>query len=378
MQLHKVIKFIFQISFLLVFSSIFSACTHQQDAKHSPSEDIDKQNVPPSQPVEEAWKLPIKIPEGDFYKIGGWLSDNQLLYITNLGQTSSIYLYDLLTGNSELLFKSEVPIVTLQISPTKKYILVQSSPSTYEGQVTIITPEGSEIFKQSIPSYEMGFEWNPYHESEILISSFNEDWTFQMQLLDIEQSKLTELSIPQPFIKWLGEEEIAFLNWDEASPSLFAPLMRNKLGSEKEEVILNDVLHFSTYHNLLMTITVNDEEKLQATYTFYNTDNKQLYSFSIPHLTMFSSWLVPYYDFNESKGKFITLKPLKSGEADAYSEGFELVSYDINKGSNSIILQGLKNEPILLSPSGEFALYGNRFEKMIDLKTKEIHELVKK
>lgn len=378
MQLHKVIKFIFQISFLLVFSSIFSACTHQQDAKHSPSEDIDKQNVPPSQPVEEAWKLPIKIHEGDFYKIGGWLYDNQLLYITNLGQSSSIYLYDLLTGNSELLFKSEVPIVTLQISPTKKYILVQSSPSTYEGQITIITPEGSEIFKQSIPSYEMGFEWNPYHESEILISSFNEDWTFQMQLLDIEQSKLTELSIPQPFIKWLGEEEIAFLNWDEASPSLFAPLMRNKLGSGKEEVILNDVLYFSTYQNLLMTITVNDEEKLQATYTFYNTDNKQLYSFSIPHLTMFSSWLVPYYDFNESKGKFITLKPLKSGEADAYSEGFELVSYDINKGSNSIILQGLKNEPILLSPSGEFALYGNQFEKMIDLKTKEIHELVKK
>jgi hypothetical protein len=41
-------------------------------------------------------------------------------------------------------------------------------------------------------------------------------------------------------------------------------------------------------------------------------------------------------------------------------------------------LQDLKNEPILLSPSGEVALYGNRFEKIIDLKTKEVRELVAK
>jgi hypothetical protein len=93
---------------------------------------------------------------------------------------------------------------------------------------------------------------------------------------------------------------------------------------------------------------------------------------------MFSGWLVPYHDFNESKGKFITLKPLKSVEADAYSEGFELVSYDINKGITNMILQGLKNEPILLSPSGEAALYGNRFEKIINLETNEISEFIKK
>lgn len=373
----SVIKYIFQISFLLVFASFFSACTQQQEAEPNPSENIDKQNNPPSQPAED-WKLPIEIPEGEFYKIGGWFSDHQLLYITNLEQSSSIYLYDLLKGNSELLYKSEVPIVTLQISPSKKNILIQTSPSTYEGQVTILSPDGSELMKHSFPSYELAFEWNPFNESEILISSFNEDWTYTMLLLNIEQNQTSELSISQPFIKWIGKEEIAFLNWDEVSPSLFAPLLLKKLVTDEEEVIFTDVLQFSTYHNTLMTVTVMDEEQLQATYTFYNKEKKQLYSFSIPHLTMFSGWLVPYYDFNERIGNFITLKPLKSAEADAYTEGFELVSYDINRGIQNIILQGLKNEPILLSPSGDAALYGNRFEKIINFNTKEMIELVEK
>ncbi|SDM18535.1 hypothetical protein [Bacillus sp. OK048] len=378
MQLSKVVKIIFQISFWLIFASIFSACTHQQDAKPTPSEDVEKQNDPHAAQPEKAWKLPIEIPEGEFYKIGGWLTDQEILYITNYEQSSSLYVYHLLTGSSELLYKSGAPIVSVQISPSKELILIQSSPSTYEGQVTIVTPDGSEIIKKSIPSYELEFEWNQFNESEILISSFNEDWSFQMLLLDIEKNKLAELSIPQPFIKWLGKEEVAFLHWDEASPSLFAPLMSKHLGTDKEETILDDVLQFSTYRNILMTVTVNDEEKLQAAYSFYKKDKKEVFTFSVPHLTMFSGWLVPFYDFNESKGKFITLKPLKSAEADAYSGGFDLVSYDINKDKSDVILKALKNEPLLLSPAGEAALYGNRFDQIIDLHTKEIYKLVKK
>jgi hypothetical protein len=375
-----VIKYIFQISLLLVLSSLICACSQQQDAKPSPSKNIDKQqNDPPSQPEDaEAWTLPIEIPEGEFYKISGWFSNHQLLYITNLNQSSSVYLYNLLTGKSDLLYKSEVPIVTLQISPSKKNILIQTSPSTYEGQVTILSPDGIEIMKQSIPSYELGFEWNPFNESEILISAFNEDWTYNMLLLDIEQMEMTELSIPQPFIKWYGNEEVAYLNWDESSPSLFAPLMKKNLGTKEEDILFDDVLQFSSLPNSLVTITVKDEEKLHAGYTFYNRDREELFSFSIPHLTMFSGWLVPFYDFNDSKGIFITLKPLKSTEADAYIEGFELVSYNIHEGNSSIIMKDLKNEPILLSPTGEAVLFGNRFEQIIDLKTKEIYDLVKK
>jgi hypothetical protein len=371
------IKYIIQVSFLLLIVSFFSACTQQQEAKPRHPEDIDKNIKPPSEPLQK-WKLPIEIPEGEFYKIGSWLSDQQLLYITNLEQSSYVYLYNLHEGTSKLLYKSDVPIVTLQSSPSKEYILIQTSPSTYEGQVTILSPEGTELMKQSFTSYELAFEWNPFNESEILISSFNEDWTYNMLLLDIDHSTTTELTMPQPFIKWIGIDEVAYINWDEASPSLFGPLMSKKVGTGEAKVIFSEVLQFAAYYNTLMTVAVRDEEQLQAAYTFYNKDKMQISSFSIPHLTMFSGWLVPFYDLNEKAGKFVTLKPLKSGEADAYTDGFELISYDINKGTSSLILEDLKNEPILLSPDAEAALVGNRYERIINLKTKEIFDLVEK
>jgi hypothetical protein len=369
-------KFIFLVSIFLIFFSLLSACTNQQDAKPVPSKDNQKPNVSPT-PTSEDWKLPITIPEGELYKIGGWISDNQVVYITNLEQSSNIYLYDLLKGESDLLYKSEEPIVTVQISPEQKYILIQSSPSTYEGTITIIDPSGTEIIRQSFESFELAFEWNPYNESELLVSSFNEDWSYQMHLLDIKDNIKTEINLPYPFNKWIGQEEVAFLNWDENTPSFFAPLLKKKLGSEEEKEVFPSVFHFTTFRNLLMAITVNEQDTSQATYSFYNKGFESVFSFSVPHLEMFSGWLVPFYDYNEKKGQFITLKPLKTTEVDSYFDRFELISYDLEKGSTKVILDGMNNEPVSFSPSGEQILYGTRFEKIINLKTKKVYKLIK-
>lgn len=365
---------LFLVFILLIFASLLTACSIQQNAEHKAPESSGKQNT--IQTETEKWKLPIAIPEGEFYKVGGWVTDHQLLYITNLEQTSTIYLYDLLTGKSEKIYKSEVPIVTLQVSPSKNYILVHSSPSTYEGKVTIISSEGSEVLEHSFTSFELSFEWNPYNESEILVSAFNNDWTYQMELIDIGKGTTTELSLSQPFIKWLSEEEMAYLQWDENQPALTAPLMVQNLKTNKVETIFSEVLQFSANQPGLMTITVEDQNQGTSIYSFFNQELKPFFSFSVPNLTLFSGWLVPFFDMNE-KGQFITLEPVKRGEADAYSDGFQLAVYDIKKGSNSIILNGLKNEPVLLAPSGNATLYGNKFEKLIDFSSKKIFELVK-
>lgn len=364
----------FLVLILLISASLLSACTSQQNANPKANEVNEKQNNKPS-PTKD-WKLPIAIPEGEFYKVGGWVSDHQLLYITNVEQTSTIYLYDLLTGKSKKIYKSEVPIVTTQVSPQEKYILVHSSPSTYEGRVTIISSEGSELLEQSFASYELSFEWNPYNETEVLVSSFNNDWTYQMELIDIEKRTTTELSLSQPFIKWLSEEEIAYLQWDDNQPALTAPLMIQNLKTNEVESLFPEVLQFSANQESFMTITVPNQDQGELIYSFLNQELKPLFSFSVPHLTMFSGWLVPFFDMNEN-GRFITLEPVKSAEADAYSDGFQLAVYDIQKGSQQMIINGLMNEPVLLAPSGNATLYGNKFEKIIDFSSKKIYDLVK-
>jgi hypothetical protein len=373
----KMQKFLILALLFLIFTILFSGCTNTIHKDPRPSENTNKPDVPPP-PLGDTWKLPISIPEGNFYKIAGWLSDEQVLYITNHEQTSSIYCYQLTTGESKLLYKSEEPIVNVEISPKYQFILIHSSPSSYEGIITVIDSNGLEVARQSVPSYELVFEWNPYRDSEILITSFFEDWTFQMQLLDIKNNKTSYISSKQPFIKWFGEDKVVYINWDDESPSLLAPLVSKKLGYEEEEILSPEVFQFSTFKDVLMTIGVNEQDILQSSYSFYTKGMESLFSFSMPQLSMYSGWFVPSYDYNLRNGEFITFKPLRSGEADSYSEDFQLVSYNINKGTNTLILDGMKHAPIKFSPSGKALLYGDQFEKIIDINGKSIYEVINK
>lgn len=364
---------ILRLFFLIL---ILGACAQKEPLKQKVPAKNDKPKVPVTA-IGSQWKLPISIPEGEFFKVVGWLSDNQVLYISNLEQTSNVYRYDLLKGKSELIFKSEYPIVNVQISPSKKSILIHASPSSYEGLLTLIDTKGTEHLKKSFPSYELAFEWNPYKESEILVSKFDEEWGFQVLLLDIKKSNTTELNLSQPFIKWKNEREVALINWDNNSPSLTAPLILKNLENGLETTLFPAVIDFSAFRDLFMTVSVNEQDQLIAKYSFFDNEMKKLFTFSMPQLTNYSDWVVPFYDYNEKKGQFITLSPLTSGEADSYTDGFQLLAYNPKNGSSNLIKEGLENEPINSSPSGDALLYGNRFEKMIDMDTKKLYELIK-
>lgn len=367
----------FLVLYLFFLILILGACSQKEKVNLK----VPVKNVKPKTPVISAvgqkWKFPISIPEGEFSKLVGWLSETKVLYITNLEQTSSLYRYDLLTGKSELIYKSENPIIKVVISPSKKSILIHASQSASEGLVTIIDIKGTEILKKSFPSYELAFEWNPYNETQVLVTKFAEDWSFQVLLIDLKKTNTSELDVPQPFVKWIDGNEIAFINWAEDSPSLFGPLHVKNLKNGIEKTLFSSVIDFSVLRDVLMTISVNEQDQSLAIYSFFDKQKRKLFTFSMPQLTRYSDWLVPFYDYNEQNRQFITFRPLSSGEMDSYSEGFQLRTYNLKNGSSSLIMDELENEPMTLSPKGEALLYGNRFEKIIDLGAKKLYQLVK-
>jgi hypothetical protein len=367
------------INFLVIICVTFALLLGACSSKHMTNLKSPKKNGDHSlsSSKKQEWKLPIAVPEGEFYKAAGWLSENEILYITNQEQTSFLYQYNLQNGKSKLLYQSDTPIASVEISPAKKYLLIQSSPSTYQGLITITDLTGKVKMKEAISAYELGFEWNPYNDSQIFISKFNQDWTFEMILLDIKSLSSKMVNLPQPFIKWTDKDEVAFLTYDENKSELFAPVIKKNLKVNKEETIFPSVYQFSSFHNMLMTITVKDEDTSKAVYTFYSKNRKEIFHFLVPQLSKFSDWLVPYNDYNEKKGEFILLTPLESTDADTYSKGFDLVNYNVKEGSSRIILKGLTNEPLEFSPAGDACLYGNSFNKIINLKNNKMIELVK-
>jgi len=367
----------FLLLYLFFLILILGACSQKEQVKQKIPVKSEKSKPPVMSDLGEHWKLPISIPEGEFSQLDGWISGNEVLYNTNLEKTSNIYRYDLLTGKSKIIYKSEYPIIKVVISPSTKRILIHASKSSTEGLVTIIDTNGIELLKKSFSSYELAVEWNPYDDSEVLVTNFAEDWSFQALLLDVHNSKTTELNLSHPFNKWMDNNKIAFINWDEKNPSLFAPLIEKNLENGNVKTLLPAVIDFSVLPDLLMTISVNEQNQSLSNYSFFDKELNQQFTFSLPQLTRYSDWLVPFYDYNEPKRQFITFSPLSSGEVDSYMDGFQLLAYNLKKGTRTLIMDGLENVPINVSPTGEALLYGNRFEKIIDLGTKKIYELIK-
>ncbi|PLS01755.1 hypothetical protein CVD27_24180 [Neobacillus cucumis] len=369
-----------RIFILLIFilsSLCLSSCAKKEQSNQKNNMKHVKTSMIGASPAK--WKMPILIPEGqgEMSKVIGWFTNQQIFYVTNLNQTSNLFLYNLLTGKSKLIYKTENPIVNVQISPSRKYLLIHSSPSSLEGLVTIIDSKGTELLKKKFPSYDLVFEWNPFNESKILVTKFAEDWSFQLFLLDTKMGNTTELNLPQPFIQWIKREEVAYLNWDQNSPSLAAPLIFKELRDEGEKTVFSKVIQFSAYRDMLMNVAVNEKETSMADYSFFDKEKKEMFRFSQPQLKKFSDWLVPFYDYSEQKKQFLTFTPFSSGDADTYTDGFELMRYDLKKGTSDLILGGLDNVPISFSPSGDTALLGNSYEKIIDLNKKEIYDLMK-
>lgn len=360
---------------IAVFFVVLSACSLQSNPSPHPST---KQDIPKDKIVNsKQWKWPLAVPVGEYFTSSGWLSDDKVVYITNQAQSSFVYAYNLFTGKSELLYKSEQPIVTAEISPAKNFLLIHTAPSTYQGKVTIIDRKGKVQWKGEIPSYELSFEWNPYDESQILVTAFNEDWSYRIYLVDLQEESSRIFEASQPFLKWLNEKEIGYLNFDNDRPSLFAPLVLQSLSGDVKQTALQKVYQFNAFKNSVLMITVEDEDRSRAFYTFYDKMLKKQSAFSMPLLSRYSDWLIPYYDYSQATGQFFSLQPVTSGEADTYKGGFNLVAHRIQTNRSTVLLKGLSNEPISCSPSGKACLYGASYDKLIDTVAKKVITWVK-
>ncbi|MFE4523471.1 hypothetical protein ACFRCQ_15385 [Cytobacillus firmus] len=370
-------KFLLLSFILLVFLFLITGCVQPEKTEIEQNKDQEKEASEPSAPPDEDGNKSIKtirIKEGEFQGANGWLSNDQIVYTVNDGAASRIYAYSLFSGEQELLYESSHPIASVTVSPAGKYILIRSSPGTYEAALTVIKSNGKVVWEENVTGFDFAVEWNPYHEESILIASFTEDWDFTPYHIDIAKGTLAELNLREPFAKWGDSNHLIFLDWDSENPSLFAPLVKQSIAGNNETLVEEDIFQFDAARDRLMTITVPADQSDQALYTFMDNHFKKLSSFSVPHLTRFSDWLVPYYDWTP-RG-IITFQPLYSAESDLYAGGFQLISVDSETGDKEVLFEDMENAPLNCSPDGKACLTGFYLEELIMTGSKEVIRLV--
>ncbi len=316
------------------------------------------------------------LPTDGFIENVGWLSNSEILSVKNGDDATSFYNYNVYDGSKEKIYEIPSSYVSASISPDREKILIQSAPSSYSAQVTIIDQSGGVLFQENVPSYELTYSWNHFNENTLLMTSFGEDWSFQVFQINIEENTMDPIEVDQPFVQWQSESSVLFQEWDAAEVSVSAPLIAQNIFNDKKEMVVDASIHFNQFNDTLLSIFSREEEGT-FTYQFITSNGEVQSEFTVELLSRYSDWLVPYYDMIEGGNQLITFVANEPGSFDTYSGTFSLQKWDTASGKESVLLEDLPLEPIQCQQNGESCLYGNQLEKVINLKKSTIVQLLK-
>ena len=338
----------------------------------------DETQTPPSEKVSAEKKelMANHLPVDGFIENVGWLSNSEILTVKDEGGVTSFFIYNLYDGTSKKIYEVNSSYVTASISPDMKKIFIHSSPASYSAQVTIIDATGEIQFQKDVPSYELTHSWNQFSEDVLLMTSFSEDWSFQVFEINLENKTMNPIEVEQPFVQWQSESSILFQDWSSNELSVSAPLISQNILNNEKKMIVEDSVHFNQFDGSLLSVH-SGEDRMPFTYQFIDTNGEIQSEFTVELLSRYSDWLIPYYDMIEKDGRLITFVANEPGAFDTYTGTFSLKSWDTVSGKENVLFEDLPLEPIQCSPDGGFCLYGNQLEKVIDLKKPNIIQLLK-
>lgn len=364
------------LTIMLLITLLLSGCFPSHQQENSQELQTGRERVTQEekdvedQQTEKKMKLQLDIKEELFHSVADWLDDETVFYIVNNSTGSEVHTYNLYTGESALFYKSEAPIVQMKANEDNSLFYVQTSPSSYEAKLLVLNEKGDIQFQTKLQSYELSLTWNQVNPEQLFVTSFNDDWSYSTQLIDIQKKKIIENPVDIPFIQWIDNQQISYIKWNQDEPSLTAPLYMYNLADHTETLISEQVVANTNYRNLLTTIELVDENG-KAFVRFYDRENQeQLAEMPTRLVALYSDWSIPYHDLDKIENLYYIF------EVNEEKNDFSLVSFSPKTNVKKVIFEAIENFPLKISPSGEFALYGPRFEKIIDLRNHSLEELI--
>ncbi|WP_175991049.1 hypothetical protein [Bacillus sp. Marseille-Q1617] len=360
------------LNLFIVFSLVMMAsCQSQVTETPSPGE-----NRQEKQDIREIKENSIQ--SDKFIENVDWLSNTDVLSVIEEEGGAAFYVSDVFEGGSKEIYQIPSSYVHSVVSPDKDKILIHSAPATYSAMITIIDLNGKVIYQDEIPSYELSYEWNEFDTAKLLITSFAEDWSFEVYELDLNTSQLEKVDVEQPFLKWNSDVSVLYQDWDSDEISVSAPLISQNLLDGKKETVDASSIHFERFPEMLLSVHESAGADDDFTYQFINESGEIISNFQMTLLSRYSDWFIPFYDMIENKNELITFQANEPGIFDTYSGTFTLKKWNVLNGSEKTLVEEIPVEPIQCAPEGTYCLYGNQLEKVINLNDSTIIPLVKK
>lgn len=319
---------------------------------------------------------PVGASAYSFVMVNEWFDHETILYLTDENGASFIYKFHIFTGEEEIFFKIEEPIMRLDANVDYSMFVIEVGTISGHKDLYFVNKHGETVYHYKNIGDEYELYWNPFKNFEVTIAILQEDFSMKLKLIDLRKKTVKDFEFDYYYIQWLKEQQFAYLKWDMYSPSYYAPLYTYNIKTLEEEKLADEIIAFFGFTHAFLTISVAEKDVLKANYRFYDAKTKKfLSSLEVPILNTYSqTWWIPSHDFVNST--FYFLQPRESGDLYDYQEGFTLAAFQVETGKIKELTSVDLNYPLKVSPDGKWALMGFRLENIIDLSTKVVKSLV--
>ncbi|HHY73022.1 MAG TPA: hypothetical protein GX497_07335 [Bacillus bacterium] len=314
----------------------------------------------------------------DFYTINEWYDNHTVIYTVGEKGTTSLYLHNIITGKKDLFYQTEEFISKVQANSNYSLFAIQTFEQSGVTHIRIINKIGREVFSWSDKIDELQFMWNPYESNEMVVAEFLANLDFQLLKIRVDTKKVEKIPVTNPFVQWISKDEIGYLNWNQNEPSIEAPLLLFNMNTNTEEKWLTNCIIFFSLKDIMMTVSIDENDLYQSLYTFYDSKTrKKLTALHIPVLNTFSeAWWIPSFDYDEENKLFYYMKPKRAGDISEYNEGYQLTVLSLANNKEKVLETFSDNLPIKLSPDGQWCLIGPQFEQVLNASSRKITRLV--
>lgn len=330
----------------------------------------------PLQPADELKKQkehldqiePLITSKQSFHFIVDWLSEEEVVFVELRDNIYYVMVYHLYRKELRTLYEESSIIADVYIHPTKEYLLLHTSESDHSATVKMIDREGEQIYELNIESNELEIQWNDLEPRYLMVTAFYEDWSYSPYFYNAYEHKLVSLDLPDPFPKWLGEEEIVIFS-EEKMGSLGGNSMKVlNIMTQEERLEKTDILYYDTFASSLLTM-----KKLDATTAQFDMMNEQLgfhQSWQSPLISNYSEWVIPEVAWLDTTA-LLTYIPVEAGLLDELSNGFTLNKIDANQ---QVVADHQMNNTLRCAPNKTACLMGPTYTDIYFLSDGESQE----
>lgn len=354
------------IRIILLSVLILSGCQKHavETKKTEPKNDIESEHS-----IVNEKPPTLTLNSENFDRVVGWLSENEILYVTRQQSQYQLHKYELDSGDYKTILKIEEPILDVRIHPNLKEIAVVTSENSLSATIHLFAVTGESKDKLTIESSEMYWDWHPVKSDRIFFSGFYEDWSFDSFFYSGTTKELTRIETTDPFAKW-GHDSVLFtLNWpenDSLSGGTIQEINVETLDVQQTEE--SNVIHVESSGAGMLKITVSDNQETFI-YSLTRFSDGRTTTFELPAISNYSQWFVPEIDWLND-GSILTFKASEVGLMDTIPTEYSLVHLS-HLDKETTIWKGPYGV-FACSPSGENCLVGVQLEELVNVKNDEV------